>query len=96
VERKLLKIKLQAEPFDDDLVNEKSKEVCRKLNISDDSSMYFVFTGEASNTTYDPGDERIYILFKDGTVKDISKVDNALIHQHLGSTVKKHYFCFLN
>lgn len=96
VERKLLKIKLQAEPFDDDLIKEKSKEVCNKLNISEDGSMYFVFTGEASNTTYDPGDERIYILFKDGTVKDISKVDNALIHQHLGSTVKKHYFCFLN
>src|SRR5688572_30729862 len=65
VERKLLKIKLQAEPFDDDLVKEKSKEVCNKLNISEDSSMYFVFTGEASNTTYDPGDERIYILFKE-------------------------------
>lgn len=95
VERKLLKIKLQAEPFDRALIKEKRKEACDKLGISEDDSDYFVFTGQASNTTYDPGDERIYILFKDGSVKDISKVDNALIHQHLGSTIKKHYFCFL-
>ena len=99
VERKLLKIKLQAEPFDSDLIKEKRKVVCDKLGISEESSNYFVFTGQASNTTYDPKDELINILFKDGTVKDISKVDNALIHQHLGSLaigeIKKHYFCFL-
>ncbi|HKZ67256.1 MAG TPA: hypothetical protein VJ111_12905, partial [Chitinophagaceae bacterium] len=95
VERKLLKIKLQAGPFEDQLIKEKRIEACDKLDISKEDSNYFVFTGEASNTTYDPKDERIYILFKDGMVKDISKVDNALIHQHLGSTVKKHYFCFL-
>ncbi|HEX6846049.1 MAG TPA: phosphohydrolase, partial [Chitinophagaceae bacterium] len=56
---------------------------------------YFVFTGEAINTTYNPEDERINILFKDGSVKDISKVDNALIHRHLSSPVKKHYICYL-
>lgn len=95
VERKLLKIKLQAAPFDEMLVEEKRKEVIHKLDIDKTAVDYFVFTGEASNTIYDPRDERIHILFKDGTVKDISKVDNALIHQHLGSTVKKHYFCYL-
>jgi uncharacterized protein len=95
VERKLLKIKLQAEPFDEVLVEEKRKEIIHKLNIDKKVVDYFVFTGQASNTIYDPRDERIHILFKDGTVKDISKVDNALIHQHLGSTVKKHYFCYL-
>jgi HD superfamily phosphohydrolase len=95
VERKLLKVKLQAEPFDDSLVPEKKKEVIEKLGVSEKDAGYFVFTGEASNTTYDPRDERINILFKDGSVKDISKVDNALIHQHLSSTIKKYYICYL-
>jgi len=99
VERKLLKIKLQAKPFDEALIKEKRKEVCTRLGISEENSHYFVFTGQASNTTYDPKDELINILFKAGTVTDISKVDNALIHQHLGSLtigeIKKHYFCFL-
>ena len=95
VERKLSKVKLQAEPFDDSLVLEKKKEVIEKLGVSEKDAGYFVFTGEASNTTYDPRDERINILFKDGSVKDISKVDNALIHQHLSSTIKKYYICYL-
>jgi uncharacterized protein len=95
VERKLLKVRLQSEPFASSLVNEKRKEVIEKLGISEKEAEYFVFTGEASNTIYDPRDERINILFKDGTVKDISKVDNALIHQHLNSTIKKYYICYL-
>jgi HD superfamily phosphohydrolase len=95
VDRKLLKIKLQADFFDEDLVNEKKKEIMNRLSISNEEADYFVFTGEAINTTYDPLDEKINILFKDGSVKDISKVDNALIHHHLASTVKKQYICYL-
>jgi len=95
VDRKLYKVKLQADLFDNSLVNEKKKEVMQRFGISNEEADYFVFTGEAINTTYNPEDERINILFKDGSVKDISKVDNALIHQHLASPVKKQYICYL-
>ena len=95
VDRNILKAKLQADAIDMDFVNEKKNEIASRLNISKEEADYFVFTGEAINTTYNPLDERINILFKDGSVKDISKVDNALIHQHLASTVKKHYICYL-
>lgn len=94
VDRKLLKVKLQAVPFNEELINQKKKEVIEKLNISEKETSYFVFTGEASNTTYDPGDERINILFKDGSVKDISQVDNALIQHNLSNAVKKYYICY--
>lgn len=95
VDRRLLKVRLQGEPFDENLIQEKRKEAATHLGISLEETDYFVFTGEAVNTTYDPGDERINILFKDGTVRDISEVDNALIHKHLSSPVKKYYFCYL-
>ena len=95
VDRHLLKVKYQAAIFDGQVVRDKKKEVSDKLGISKDEAGYFVFTGEAINTTYNPMDERINILFKDGTVKDISQVDNALIHPYLASTVKKYYFCQL-
>jgi HD superfamily phosphohydrolase len=95
VDRKLYKAKLQADSFDSSLVNEKKKELTQRFGISNEEAHYFVFTGEAINTTYNPEDERINILFKDGSVKDISKVDNALIHQHLATPVKKQYICYL-
>jgi uncharacterized protein len=92
-DRKLLKIKFQFEPFTQEEVEEKCMETAKRLSISPEEASYFTFTGEAVNTTYNPYDERIKILFKDGTVSDISKVDNALIHQHLSSPVKKYYLC---
>jgi HD superfamily phosphohydrolase len=95
VDRKLLKIKLQATPFDEEIISKKKLEVIEQLNIKEEDAGYFVFTGEAINTTYDPKDERINILFKDGTVSDISMIDNALIHQQLAHPVKKYYICYL-
>lgn len=95
VERKLLKVKLQAAPFDEKFVQDEKEKACRLLGITNEEATNFVFTGVTSNTIYDPADERINILFKDGTVKDISMVDNALIHQHLNIPVKKYYICYL-
>lgn len=95
VERRLLKVKLQAEPFDPAWVQEQRNRICAQLNISEADCHYFLFSGEAVNTTYDPHEERINILFKDGSVKGISQVDNALIHQALASPVKKYYICYL-
>jgi uncharacterized protein len=94
VERHLYKVRLQAEPVDEKIVIDKKNELVQKLGIKEEDTEYFVFTGEASNTTYDFRDEHIRILFKDGSVKDISEVDNALIHRELSATVKKHYFCY--
>ena len=95
VERNLLKVKLQADSFDAAFIKVNTNEACNRLRIMESESEYFGVTGEASNTTYNPGDERINILFKDGTIKDISKVDNALIQHNLSGTVKKYYICYL-
>src|SRR5215203_2800226 len=94
-DRKLLKIKFQSEPFTQKEVEDKTLEAAKRLNITSEEAAYLSFTGEAVNTTYNPYDERIKILFKDGNVSDISTVDNALIHQHLSSPVKKYYLCHL-
>lgn len=95
LERKLLKVKLQAEPFNSTVVNGLKIEIAQNLGISLDDAEYFVIEGESVNTTYNSGDELINILFKDGTVKDISQVDNALIHHNLSAPVKKFYICYL-
>jgi len=96
IDRSLLKVRFQATPFDEDLVQRLRAEVAGRLGVTPGEARYFVFTGEAVNTTYDPLDEKINILFKDSSVKDISQVDNALIQQTLASTVKKFYICYLN
>jgi hypothetical protein len=47
------------------------------------------------NTTYNPYDEHITILYKDGTTTDISRVDNALIREQISAPVKKYFLCYL-
>jgi HD superfamily phosphohydrolase len=94
IERDLYKVKLQSKPFDAALVKEKMDNAKKKYSLADNELLFFVFTGIASNTTYDPGDERINILFKDGSIKDISDVDNALIQHNLSGAVQKHYICY--
>ena len=95
INRRLLKAKLQAVPVDSDVLNRYQKRAASMLKISFEEASYFVFTGEHTNTTYNSTDEKINILFKDGTVRDISQVDNALIHRSLSTEVKKFYICYL-
>lgn len=95
VDRRLLKVKLQSERFDPMLLEALKKDAAKRLKISEEEAGFLVFTGEAVNTTYNPYDEHIQVLYKDGTVSDISKVDNALIHQQVSTPVKKYYLCHL-
>jgi HD superfamily phosphohydrolase len=93
--RKLLKVRLQADPISPDLFEEKKILSAEKAGINIAESAYLAFTGEAVNRLYNPYDEHINILFKDGSVRNISQVDNALIHENLSRPVKKFYICYV-
>ncbi|MBL0181333.1 MAG: HD domain-containing protein [Chitinophagaceae bacterium] len=94
INRQLLKIQYSAEPVDKSIVEEKIRETCSRLGLTKEEAGWLVFTGEVTSSTYNPGKEHIHILFKNGEVKDISEVDNALINQNLMGTVKKYYICY--
>ena len=94
INRKLLKIKFYDKPIDEQFVNEKKLLISEKFNLSAGDAEWLVFTGEAVSSTYNFENEHIHILFKDGSVKDISAVDNALINQNMTSKIKKYYICY--
>jgi hypothetical protein len=93
--RKLYKTTIQSEPFLAAIIAAKQKESLAAFELDPSEVDYVCFTGEATNTLYQTKDERINILFKDGSIKDISAIDNALIHQNLSAAVKKNYICQL-
>jgi HD superfamily phosphohydrolase len=93
--RELLKVKYYSEPIEKKWIEEKTAEAMQKMNITAEEASWLVFTGIASGSTYNFEDERINILFKDGSVKDISAVDDPLIGKNLGGKIKKYYFCYL-
>ncbi len=95
VNRHLLKVKYFNEPVNGDLLEQRLQETMQNHNFSRDEASWLVFTGLASSSTYNFENEHIQILFKDGAVKDISEVDNALINENLKGTVEKYYICYL-
>ena len=95
INRQLLKVQFLSEPVDEAVVNEKIEAAAAKFGISKEDAAWLVFAGDVSSSTYNIEKEHIHILFKDGSVKDISEVDNALINQNLMGTVKKYYICYL-
>ena len=96
VNRHLLKVRYFPTPVPKEMLEQKINLAKEYLRINNEEASYLVFTGESEIKTYNRKVEHINILFKDGTVKDISDVDNALINQSLLGTVKKFYICFIN
>ncbi len=95
INRDLLKVQYFNAPVDEILLQEKKTAAQKKLNLSNEEAEWVVFTGEAASRTYNFENEKIHILFKDGSVKDISEVDDALINQNLSGKVKKYYICYV-
>ena len=93
--RNLYKTKLQTEPFNEEEISTAKKAIAKNFNVSLKDASYFIFTGQAVNTTYQLKDERINILSKNGTYNDISEVADPLIHKTLSMPVKKFYICQL-
>jgi uncharacterized protein len=96
INRRLLKVRYSGTKIDDNVAKEKTNLAMQFFKITEEEARHIVFTGETGNKTYSNKYEHINILFKDGTTKDISEVDNALINQTLFDTVKKFYICFPN
>lgn len=95
VDRNLLKVKYYGEPVPAELLQQKTAEAMQRMQLSEEEASWLVFTGEAVSSTYNFENEHIHILFKDGSVKDISEVDDALINQNLSGKTKKYYICHL-
>lgn len=93
VERRLYKVQLSNEPFTDEVVEARRAAARKSLSVSEDARQYFVFTGTTESSTYNLTDERIGVAMKDGSVRDISEVENPLVTQALARPVVKSYIC---
>lgn len=93
INRQLLKTRFQYQPFSTTIKEKLQHQTAEWLNISFEEAGFLVFDGIAENRMYNTGTEQIKILFKDGSVKNISEVEHGLIHVAGKDTVQKFYIC---
>jgi HD superfamily phosphohydrolase len=91
VTRELLKVEQKESPFTQQEIAEYKGEYQNKLNFSDDELDYFIFQDSMSNHAYDSKKDEIKILFKDGSLKDITEASDNFNIQSLSNPVKKYY-----
>ncbi|MFY9244092.1 MAG: HD domain-containing protein [Polaribacter sp.] len=93
IDRKLLRIEIQKEPFTENQLKEKINKFSKKLELSEVETNYFVFSQEIKNHAYN-SKKPILILNKKGKLKDIAKASDQLNIQALTKPVIKHFICY--
>ncbi|MBL8001890.1 MAG: HD domain-containing protein [Flavobacteriales bacterium] len=94
VERRNLRIRLRDIPWEPTRIDRIKQAVAAKLNIPLADADHFVLTGSIVNNAYDPAKDRIELLYKDGTVRDIAEASDNLGIQALARPVEKFYLAW--
>jgi hypothetical protein len=68
--------------------------VAQQLKIAPTDAHHFVLTGSIVNNAYDTGLDRIELLYKDGTVRDIAEASDNLGIRALARPVEKFYLAW--
>lgn len=91
--RKLLRTRLQEKPL---TANEKEKylkEITKTIIPEPELAKYFLMTGAITNSAYNKLDENIFVLDKDGSVKEINDASDINLSA-LSKTVRKYFVCY--
>ena len=94
IQRKLPKIILRNEIFTNDEIKKYQDQVKTDLKLQKEEIDYFVFTGSVSNHAYSKEKEPIYILQKNGDIKDLVEASDHFNLEALTKPVVKHFIAF--
>ncbi len=92
--RQLLKSNWRNEPFPEELIQELREGFALKHQITVEDAAFFIFSDATSNSAYTYKGSQINILYRDGTVKDITKASDCDNLATLATPVIKYYMCY--
>ena len=91
VHRKLLKVEQKETPFTQKEMDGFKNKYHNPLKFNDQDLEYFIFQDSMTNNAYNSNKDEIKILYKDGTLKDITEASDNFNIQSLSNPVKKYY-----
>ena len=92
--RNLFKVEIYNEPISENHINEIQNTLSEKFGVSKDDAHFLISVGTIQKDMYDVNDDRITILFKDNTLKDISEASEVMNISLLSKKIRKYYLCY--
>ena len=95
LDRHIFKVEVTEEPVEKTHTETIAKEISAQMDITiDDAKQYMMSLNTISKDMYNVEDDSIAILYKDGTVRDISEASELLNVQLLSKKIRKYYLCY--
>ena len=94
VERRTYRIRLLDKPWEPERIARIKEAVAKKLGVPLAECDHFVLTDRIVNNAYDVTQNRIELLYKDGTLRDIAEASDTLGIQALARPVEKWYLAY--
>lgn len=94
INRNVFKVEVSSEPITEERKEELTLQISRQLQITPSEAGYFISTLGIEKNMYDPADDSIDIIYKDGTIKNIAEASDMLNISLLSKKVKKYYICY--
>ncbi len=93
IERKLFKIRIEDQPFKESEIAQ-LKALWQLKGNSEQDAFYYIFTGEITNSAYKSGEEKINILLKNGTIRDVRDASDQLRLSVYSESIRKYFLCY--
>ena len=94
VDRRLFKVEVTEEPPTEEYLAAIRSRIVDAMGISNEDASYMMSLTEIGKDMYNPEDDSIGILYKDGTVRDIAEASEILNVQLLSKKIRKYYLCY--
>ena len=94
LDRRIFKVEVHEEPVAPEVVEELQTRISQKMDIPQADARYLMSLNTIQKDMYSVDDDSIDILYKDGTVKDISEASEILNVALLSKKIRKYYLCY--
>lgn len=92
--RKLFKIEISKDPFDNARIAEEKARIKAKLELTDEEVNFFVYSDILRNSAYNQKEQNINLLMKNGEIVDASLASDNLNISTLANPVTKYFLCY--
>lgn len=94
VNRKTFKVEIYDEPLPPSRLEDFRKRLSSRFGVSEEEANYLMSWNVVQKDMYDINDDKISILYKDGTCKDIAEASDLLNINLLSKKIRKYYLCY--